>query len=166
MHVNAVNHCCGRSTQHSHGHHRGSNLQSCSHWWNEQRALASRSCSPWRFISTKDRGCLAIFAAYVAAVYRFIIVEGSVNTYCTPFLTLTGHNWICFTSTWNSWRKTVHLSGSSSYRCFFCFGNVTGCQVIFITGRIAAYYAEAFRQSCDLEVFEIHSRMTLGQPFG
>eukprot|EP00434_Breviolum_minutum_P004917 symbB.v1.2.004337.t1/scaffold188.1/size279614/26 len=31
--------------------------------------------------------------------------------------------------------------------------------VIFITGRIAAYYAEAFRQSCDLEIFEIHSRM-------
>ncbi|CAK9001556.1 DEAD-box ATP-dependent RNA helicase 25 [Durusdinium trenchii] len=31
--------------------------------------------------------------------------------------------------------------------------------VIFITGRIAAYYAEAFRQCGDLEVFEIHSRM-------
>ncbi|CAK9074364.1 unnamed protein product [Durusdinium trenchii] len=32
-------------------------------------------------------------------------------------------------------------------------------EVIFITGRIAAYYAEAFRQCGDLEVFEIHSRM-------
>lgn len=31
--------------------------------------------------------------------------------------------------------------------------------VIFITGRIAAYYAEVFRQSSDLDVFEIHSRM-------
>lgn len=38
-----------------------------------------------------------------------------------------------------------------------------GPQVIFITGRIAAYYAEAFRQSCDLEIFEIHSRMCLDQ---
>ena len=40
---------------------------------------------------------------------------------------------------------------------------VHGPQVIFITGRIAAYYAEAFRQSCDLEIFEIHSRMCLDQ---
>eukprot|EP00435_Cladocopium_sp_Y103_P027782 s1661_g6.t2 len=31
--------------------------------------------------------------------------------------------------------------------------------VIFITGRIAAYYAEVFRQASDLDVFEIHSRM-------
>lgn len=35
-------------------------------------------------------------------------------------------------------------------------------KVIFITGRIAAYYAEVFRQSSDLDVFEIHSRMTPG----
>ena len=40
-------------------------------------------------------------------------------------------------------------------------GHVTG-KVIFITGRIAAYYAEVFRQSSDLDVFEIHSRMTPG----
>lgn len=35
--------------------------------------------------------------------------------------------------------------------------------MIFITGRIAAYYAAAFRQCGGLDVYEIHSRMSLSR---
>ena len=143
-------------------------------------------CCPWLFVATKDCGRWEALERWSS---HRMMKSVSVSKHCTtrscipegtsilPIIQypviMTLHDSLTFSFRLISVSLVGTVSGSVK-RCpwlvlFYRWVEITSLdmawatgKVIFITGRIAAYYAEVFRQTSDLDVFEIHSRMTPG----